>query len=564
MARSAFKRATQAQAAKQWTVAITQYQVWLRQHPHDCAAWLNLSHCALAVADLHTAQHACESAMRQAQTSTLRAEAAYAAGRLARQRHQPSTAQTAFEQALTWQPAFVEAWIGLANLACERKDYPAALDALENALHHQPDSASAWNNLGHVLKQIGEFTAAIRCYEQALHYQPHYPAAWSNLGNARKACRDFLGAIQAHQTALAQDPKHAEAWCNLGVLYYERGEIDQAFAAYERAYALNPHMPYLRWNRAQALLSRGDFHQGWAAYECRWAEKINDPLPDFACPFWQGEALFGKRLLLHTEQGLGDTLQFLRYVPQLLAQGAHLVLHLRTQSGLRRLCQESFPQLLACVVDGETYPPCDFHCPLLSLPHVCQTTASTIPLPIPYLHVPPTRQAQWATRLGEHHEVRIGLVWAGGFRQEIPEAWLHDLRRSLPLAWFNSLAQIPKVAWYSLQQGKPAIQLENGESTLPLARWIEQCDDMAETAALIANLDLVISVDTAVAHLTAALGKPLYLLSRFDACWRWLINGQISPWYPAAHVLRQTQPDDWESVMPLLSTMVSEQAHLRR
>lgn len=559
MAQSAFERATHLQAANQWDQATTHYQAWLRRHPNDSAAWLNLSHCALAQSKLEQAKQACTQASRYADTPPLQAEAAFVAGRIYRQQQHWEAARNAFAQAVDLQPNLIDAWLGLANSEVARKDYPAALNALENALNYAPTYAPAWNNLGYLLKQMGEFEAAIRCYDCALQYQPNYPQAWSNLGNARKACRDFEGAIAAHHMALQQDPSHAEAWCNLGVLYYERGDVEAAVHAYEQAWGLDPDVPYLRWNHAQALLSQGEFRRGWAYYESRWEDEINDPLPNFGCPIWQGESLYEKRLLLHSEQGLGDTLQFLRYLPLLFAQGAQVILHLRRQHGLKRLCQDSFPNLLACVVDDDIIPDCDFHCPLLSLPHVCQIP--DIPQSIPYLHVPDTRQAEWAKRLGTRHGLRVGVVWAGGFRPEIPEAWLHDARRSLPLRWFDPLADLPNIEWYSLQQGNPASQLIQGLSQLPLRRDIESCHDFAETAALITNLDLVISVDTSVAHLTAALDKPLCLLSRFDACWRWLINGQLSPWYPNVTVLRQHHPDDWDSVMPTLLTTINRLAN---
>jgi hypothetical protein len=293
-------------------------------------------------------------------------------------------------------------------------------------------------------------------------------------------------------------------------------------------------------------LLRGEYAEGWREFEWRWrggtAEEIK--LRGFAEPQWQGEDVAGKTLLLHAEQGFGDTLQFCRYA-SLVGATARVILEV--QPPLVRLCS-GLAGVARVVARGEPPPAFDLHCPLMSLPLAVGTTLDTIPSGVPYLAADPELVVGWRERLAGLDGLRVGLVWAGSLRPE-PELSAIDRRRSITLAMMASLGEASGVSFISLQKGEPAAQSANAALGLALHDFTANLQDFADTAALIEALDLVISVDTSVAHLAGALGKPIWLLNRFDTCWRWLLNRDDSPWYPQLRQFRQPSPGDWNSVM---------------
>jgi hypothetical protein len=292
------------------------------------------------------------------------------------------------------------------------------------------------------------------------------------------------------------------------------------------------------FNLAASLLLVGQFDEGWREYEWRWKQEKKKPhLRGFSQPLWDGGDIGDRILLLHAEQGLGDTLQFCRYVPA-IAAGRRVVLEV--QRPLVPLLA-GLPGLERIVAQGDPLPPFDLHCPLLSLPLVLGTTLETIPGQTPYLRADPQRTAAWRERVGQLDGLKVGLVWAGN------QAMSGDRRRSARLELFSELADLPGVSFVSLQKGPAASQ--SPPSGLILHDWTDDLQDFGETAALIEALDLVIGVDTAVVHLAGALGRPVWLLNRFDRCWRWLLNRDDSPWYPTLRQFRQSQPGDWRGVL---------------
>jgi len=411
-------------------------------------------------------------------------------------------------------------------------DAVAAAECFLAAAQLAPDFAPAWLDLAETLRSLGAVADAAAMAEQALALRPGDPHSLQVMGNARHDLGDFAAAAACYRTALIRAPDHAGLWTNLGNSLQAMGRAADALAVQDRAVALAPEDPEARFCRALTLLAAGDFARGWAEYEWRFrrAGRAGRRLG----PVWRGGPIEGRRILLHAEQGHGDTLQFLRYVPLVAARGGRVVLEV--QPALRRLA-ETVPGAAEVIATGETLPPFDTHSPLLSLPLAFETRLSSIPAAVPYLAADP---GAWAERLPAGR--RIGLCWAGaGTEQGLPFAL--DRRRSLDPRLLAPLAGLPGAVFVSLQReasGSPPLPLVN---PMPLMR------DFADTAALIAALDLVISVDTAVAHLAGALGKPVWLLSRADACWRWLQGREDSPWYPRMRIFRQRAPGDWHDVM---------------
>ena len=266
----------------------------------------------------------------------------------------------------------------------------------------------------------------------------------------------------------------------------------------------------------------------------------------FACPQWRGEDLADKTIFLHSEQGYGDTIQFLRYVPLLASRGGRVILEVPPSLGRLAEQLQGAAQVFA---SGAVTPAADFFCPLLSLPRAFGTTVATIPGEVPYLAADRAAVAAWRRRLADLEGLRVGLVWAGNPRPNQPGANRIDRRRSVTLGHFANLAEVPGVSFVSLQKGQAASQTRSPPPGLLVHDWTDELTDFADTAALIEALDLVISVDTSVVHLAGALGKPTWLLNRFDTCWRWLLNRDDSPWYPTLRQFRQPSPGDWNSVI---------------
>jgi hypothetical protein len=303
----------------------------------------------------------------------------------------------------------------------------------------------------------------------------------------------------------------------------------------------------------------GNYPQGWADYEWRWKDQqgwIIKEKRNFPQPLWLGEtSLAGKSILLQSEQGYGDTIQFCRYAPLVAALGARVMLEV--PKALLGLLQ-SLEGVAQLMVHGEPLPPFDCYCPLLSLPLAMNTLLSDVPARVPYLKPSEAHSRRWQNRLGDRRGPRVGLVWSGGFRPGRPELWSVNDRRNIPLAKFAALKH-PGIEYYSLQKGQPA---ESELEELAAHDWdgphikdfTSEIDDFADAAGLIEQLDLVISVDTATAHLAGALGKPVWILNRYDTCWRWLLDRDDSPWYPTVRLYRQERPGDWESVLRRVSS----------
>lgn len=450
---------------------------------------------------------------------------------------------------------------GLALLRAER---PAeALMAIEPILAREPDNCTALLAWSDALSVLGRYEEAAGAAERATKLAPGVAAPLVALGVAWHGMGALDKALQVLRAAVRADPNSLPAQLDLGTLLRDMGDDDGAEQSYQRSLTLAPSHPVVHWQRAQARLMAGDFAEGWREYEWRWGMPgFNVPAPLRRLPLWDGSVLpAGRTLLIHAEQGHGDSLQFVRYLPLLRNQG--LTPLLQVQPALVRLFRESLPSDIHVEPIGLPPPDAvDCRCPLLGLPlRMGTVTPAAIPSNTPYLQVPEARRKLWRDRLRELPGVKVGLVWAGDGRVGDPRAAAIDKRRSLSLSQLTLLGTVPGVSYVSLQKGPKA--LASGDAPFPIHDWTEELADFADTAALVSELDMVIGVDTAVIHLSGALARPTWVLSRFDGCWRWLRHRSDNPWYPGLRLFRQTDWGDWRIAIAELVNALAEESSLR-
>lgn len=415
---------------------------------------------------------------------------------------------------------------------------------LRKALTLAPNYPEALNNLGMVFHARGDLVGSRRLYQKALDLQPNNPDALNNLGTIFLQQDDFEGSESVFNRVLELHSGHSDALNNLGNVLKNTGRIREAISAYERAIELKPDKPDYHHNLAMALLAAGRFEPGWREFEWRWkTSQFAGEQKHTDKPLWTGEPDEGKVLLICAEQGYGDTIQFCRYAPLAAAAGMRVILEV--QPALTKI-MGSLRHIEHVTAQGRLSPDFDFYCPLMSLPLVFGTTLQTIPADVPYLAPSAERVGDWRDRLADisNSELKVGLVWAGSARLASPDLIAANRRRSMAPELFAPLMDVPGVRFFSLQKGGPRAPGKFG-----LVDFMRDCRDFADTAGLVANLDLVISVDTAVAHLAGAMAKPVWLLNRFDSCWRWLQSTDASPWYSTFRIFRQRRPGDWGGVI---------------
>jgi tetratricopeptide (TPR) repeat protein len=405
----------------------------------------------------------------------------------------------------------------------------------------QPDQALAQHFLGVIHYQRHELAAALPLLERSVAASPEEPEFRNNLGLALAAADRESDAIAAYRSALDLKPDHAVAWNNLGLALQSINDVRGAIDAFRRAVDLKPDFPHAHWNLSLALLLDGQFAQGWREYDWRLAlPELGRGRHVYPGQAWDGSAPAGKTLLLYAEQGLGDALQFARYLTLLAHAGARPLIH----------CVDALKPLIATVPgvsqalgNDEPLPDYDAHFPLLSLPRIFATTAETIPGQTPYITIsPPYRAAARATIDSSRGRFNVGLVWAGSKQHS------NDRNRSCPLAALAPLFALPDITWFSLQQGEASQELDvfaDPERVVALPASAS----LVDTAALIAELDLVISIDTSIAHLAGALGCRCWLLLPFAPDWRWMLGRDDTPWYPTMRLFRQSRAHDWSSVV---------------
>jgi tetratricopeptide (TPR) repeat protein len=457
-------------------------------------------------------------------------------------------AVAAFRRALEFNPEFVDALLALGNTLNSMDQHADAANVFRRLLKLKPDSFDALLGLGTALRDSGDPAGAIPILRQAITLQPQSSPAHNVLGVALGLTGRVDDAIAEFRRAIEIQPDNAVAMKNLGVALAERGQFDDAIEVLDKSIDLKPDMPESHGNLALLLLMRGDFARGFREYE--WRSKVQLTLfvapRNFPQPRWDGQPLNGKTILLHAEQGFGDTIQFVRYLPMVAQFGGRIILDCpRELVPILR----SAPGVETIIPTGESLPRFDCHCPLLSLPLALNTDLNTIPAAIPY--ITPDRQAveHWKSRINPD-AFKVGFVWAGAAKNKL------DHKRSIPFELISKLFSL-NVHFFSLQKGREAPPPPPGMTFID---WTSDLHDFADTAALVAHLDLIISVDTAVAHLAGAMGKPVWMMIPFVPDWRWLLNRDDSPWYPTLRLFRQTSPGDWPNVVERVRDALQSQS----
>ncbi len=469
-------------------------------------------------------------------------EASYNLGVVLQMQGKIEEAIASYRRTLSLNPNYHQAANNLGVIFQKQGFLEKAQACYSRAITLNPNDHEAANNLGVVFQTQGKLEEALTCYRHTLTLDPNQPKTYYNLGVVLQMQGKPEEALTCYSRAFALEPNQAKVHNNIGFILHMQGKLEEARAWFDRAIEIDPDYGEAHFNRALILLQSGEYKEGFV--ECEWHWRLqNTPRRYFGKPLWNGEDLADKTILIHQyEQGFGDTIQFIRYVPLVQQYGGHIVVE--CHKPLVRLLT-TVPGVSQVISTGTTLPEFDVQTPLLSLPRILGTTLETIPVQIPYL-IPPLSSIQIPLPAGT--QFKIGIVWASGYYQQALEASQNYHKRSCPLSLFIELLAIDGISLYSLQIGRNSADIDGYRHETRLQDLSNQIDDFADTAAAIAQLDLVISVDTAVAHLAGALGKPVWVLLPFVPDWRWLFNREDSPWYPSMRLFCQEYPGDWSSV----------------
>lgn len=456
----------------------------------------------------------------------------------------PEQALESYNRALEIQADYAEALYNRGAALRDLKRYEQALESYSGALKLKPDYVDALYNSGDILFNLNRLEEALECFNRVLKVKPDYAEALNNRGNALLGLQHFQEALASYDEALRIQPNYAQALYNRGNALLELKQLQAAIKSYEMAIMLEPEYVDAHWNSGLCYLQLGDFARGWEKYEWRRQKnETGDKARKFLQPQWQGkESLQGKTIFLYSEQGFGDTLQFCRYAKSVADLGAHVILEV--QKPLLKVLEhlEGVAQLLA---KGDVLPAFDFHCPLLSLPLAFKTDIESIPNTVPYLFAEKERISRWRENLGVRG-FKVGISWQGNHAGKI------DIGRSFSVGHFKLIAKIPSVRLISLQKNEGVEQLENQPENLkveiPGHDFDSGPDAFIDSAAVISSLDLVITSDTAIAHLAGALGCPTWVALKHVPDWRWMLDGGDSAWYPTMRLFRQPKRGDWASV----------------
>jgi tetratricopeptide (TPR) repeat protein len=447
-------------------------------------------------------------------------------------------AANSYQRALALKPDSAELHCHLARVLYQGGTLQPAAELYRRALVLDPKKHEIYNDLGLVLTDLGNFAAALEVFRRSLINNPRSAKTIASLGRLFERKGDLISAAEAYRDAIKLDPRMRAAYVDLGFVLYGLGDLGEASDCFDRLHELEPDSAEATVNLGLIHLLKGELRDGWTEYESRWKVGVGDDRK-FLQRRWQGEALGGERILLYAEQGLGDTMQFVRYVPLVAKLGGEVVLEV----------QPALHDLLAgtegasrVIRRGETLPDFTWQCPLMSLPLALGTELETIPASVPYIAADAARVEAWRERLQKNTR-RIGLAWAGN------PGHSRDRLRSISLEQLTPLLNVEGTTYYSLQFGAGAEQMKLLPPGVRLIDLGDELKDFANVAAIVANLDLVISIDSAVAHLAGALGKPVWILLNKGCDWRWFLGREDSPWYPTARLFRQSAPGEWLEVV---------------
>jgi Tfp pilus assembly protein PilF len=422
-----------------------------------------------------------------------------------------------------------------------------AIQSYESAIALKPDYGEAYVNIANIHMDRGEYQKALQHYDRALHLNPLLVEGYYNRGVVLQELRRHDDALADYDRTLALQPNHYLAYLNKSVILYELKRKAEATRNYEQILETNPEHIDANWNLGILKLSEGDLPAGWKLSEWRLKFHSHNFNADLQKPYWHGQGnIRGRTMFLKWEQGFGDTIQFCRYARMVMDAGATVILSV--QNPLRRLVA-TLDKGINLIGEDEVPEHYDDYCFLMSLPNAFATAIETIPYPTKYLHTDAADISRWKARVDERPGLKVGLVWAGGLRADITCARRNDANRSIALTQYLPLLSVSGTAFFSLQKGPPGDQLRAAELGDVIQDWTAELEDFADTGALIEALDLVITVDTAVAHLAAALGKPVWILVPWTSCWRWLETRTDSPWYASVRLFRQDELGNWDSVI---------------
>jgi tetratricopeptide (TPR) repeat protein len=463
-------------------------------------------------------------------------------------------ALASYDQAIALDPDNIVTYNNRGLTLDSLKRPAEALESYDRAISLNPDIAAIHNNRGNALLALDRPDEALASFDRAIALQPDFAEVHNSLGDLLYRANRSDEALANFNRAIALRPDYAEANENKGVVLLSLNRLDEALASFDRAIALKPEYATAYLYKAFLKLLAGDFGEGWKLYEWRWKDKqLKNHARNFTQPLWLGDQpVAGKTILIHTEQGLGDFIQFCRYAPMVAAMGARVLLE--TPVPLISLAA-TLKGNITIINYGEPPPPFDLHCPILSLPLAFKTTVQSTPSEVPYLHADLERQKSWHLRLGSKTKPRIGLVWSSTSTK--PSL----LKRNVPLQLMKPLLQLP-AEFHALQKDIRLADKALLSGLFSKFRRIhlhnEQLYDLSNTAALIQEMDLVISIDTSVAHLAGALGKQVWILLPYAPHFTWMLERTDSPWYPTATLFRQPAPDDWESVITKVVAKLKE------
>ena len=461
-----------------------------------------------------------------------------------------------YDRAIDIKPDYAEAHSNRGVVLQELKRLDAALDSYERAIQIKSDFAEAYYNRGNLFKEINQLDVALDSYEKAIQFGSAYVEAYTNRGNVLHDLKRLDLAQESYEKAIHLRPDHAEAHYGLGNVLLEFRRLQEAIASYDRALEICPDYANAQWNKSHCLLMGGKLRAGWLLYEWGWKNEQRGKKIMFSSPLWLGaEDIAGKTILLRAEQGLGDMIQFCRFASLVKGAGARVLLEApKSLVGLFR----GLSGVDSVLELGKPLPHFDCHCPLMSLPLAFGIELFSIPASTAYLSAEEEKVRFWRGRLHTGSRLKVGVVWQTGFRPDQPERWGFDNRRNVPLKIFSNGLNVLDADFFSLQKGEPAeSEILNREIEYwqngNFFNFTNELLDFTDTAGLIANLDVVVSVDTSVAHLAAAMGKPTFILNCFDTCWRWMLDRDDSPWYKSVKLYRQDETRRWEPVLARLA-----------
>jgi len=478
------------------------------------------------------------------------ARAAHAAARAAIQAGDMRGAERVYYEILVSHPTDAHAWHLLGWICQSSKRIDEAVDHYRQSLRYDPDNPPVWNNLAAALQQLDQPEEAERCCREALRIEPAYADAHNNLGNSFHNRGRWAEAVACYERALELEPNRDDIHHNLGNTHRAEGRLDESLACYERALKLSPEHPRVNYSRAMLYLQSGDLRRGFA--EVRWQYKCESAIePFFAGPCWDGSPLDGQTILLHDHQGMGDMIQFIRYAPMVAERGGRVIVACSKPLGrILTTC----PGVVHAFSRFQETPAYDCQRVLMSLPDLFGTTLDSIPSTLPYLSADPADVARWGPQIDGEGSFKVGIAWQGNPGHN------KDRERSFPLAVYEGLAQIPGVQLYSLQKGYGVEQIAGLNGRFEVADLCSRSTDFLDTAAAIANLDLVIAPDSALAHLAGALGAPTWVALPFAPDWRWMLGREDSPWYPSMRLFRQSNWGDWGEVFERIRIAAAERA----